>query len=342
MSRSRPVPGRMPGYTRREFIRAAACGAIGAGAGLWSCAPGRRSEVFIAKAATYGADLVPLLTAGLRELGISPAEVAGKRILLKPNLVEPRAEAEHINTHPAVVRAAAESFLKLGAAAVEVGEGSGHCRDPLRVLEESGLAEVLHEDRIRFTDLNLDDWGEVPNAGSATTLREFAIPDAVRRADWVVSIAKMKTHHWAGVTLSMKNLFGVLPGALYGWPKNVLHVAGIHQSIVDICATVRPRFAIIDGIIGMDGDGPIMGEAKPAGVLVMGRDLPAVDATAARVMAIDPERIPYLAVAGGRLGPIDVRAIAQRGERITDVAMPFALIPKIPAHRGLRPGEREG
>jgi uncharacterized protein (DUF362 family) len=338
MSRARAVPGGMRGYTRREFIRAAACGAIAAGTGLWSCSPGRRAEVFIAKAANYGTDLVPILTAGLRELGVSAAEIAGKRILLKPNLVEPRAGAEHINTHPAVVRAAAECFLKLGAAAVEVGEGSGHCRDPLRVLEESGLAEVLHEDRIRFTDLNLDDWGEVPNAGSATKLAQFALPDAVRRADWVVSVAKMKTHHWAGITLSMKNLFGVLPGALYGWPKSVLHQAGIHQSVVDICATVRPRFAIVDGIVGMDGDGPIMGDAKAAGVLVLGRDLPAVDATAARIMVIDPEKVPYLAFAGGRLGVIDARSIDQRGERIADVATPFALVPKIPAHRGLRQG----
>jgi len=331
-------PGEGRGWTRRDFVRAAACGALAAGTGLWSCSPQRRAEVFVAKAATYSTDLVPLLLAGLRELGISPAEVAGKRILLKPNLVEPRAGAEHINTHPAVVRAAAESFLKLGATAVEVGEGSGHCRDPLRVLEESGLAEVLYEDHIPYTDLNMDGWSEVPNAGSATKLKGFAIPDAVRRADWVVSVAKMKTHHWAGVTLSMKNLFGMMPGSLYGWPKNVLHVAGIHQSVADICATVRPRFAIVDGIVGMEGDGPIMGGAKAAGVLVMGRDLPAVDATAARIMGIDPERIGYLLLAGGRLGTTDARSIAQRGERIADVVTPFALVPGIPAHRGLRAG----
>ena len=326
------------GWTRREFLRAAGCGAIAAGTGLWSCARWRRAEVFVGKAATYSIDLVPIITAGLRELGVLPAEVVGKRILLKPNLVEPRRGAEHINTHPAVVHAAAEAFLRLGAAAVEVGEGSGHCRDPLRVLEESGLAEVLHEDRLRFTDLNLDDWEEVPNAGSATKLAQLALPDAIRRADWVVSVAKMKTHHWAGVTLSMKNLFGVLPGAIYGWPKNVLHVAGIHQSIVDICATVKPRFAIVDGIVGMEGDGPIMGEAKAAGVLVMGRDLPAVDATAARIMEIDPEKVAYLAYSGGRLGVTDARSIEQRGERIADVATPFQLLQKIPAQRGLRAG----
>lgn len=325
-------------WTRREFVRAAALGALGTAGGLWSCSRPARAEVFIAKAATYEADLVALVLAGLRELGVDPAEVAGKRILLKPNLVEPGAGAGHVNTHPAVVRAAAEAFLSLGAGEVAVGEGSGHCRDPLRVLEESGLAGVLHGGRIPFTDLNLDDWEDVPNAGGATKLEVFAIPAAVRRADWVVSVAKMKTHHWAGVTLSMKNLFGILPGALYGWPKNVLHVAGIHQSVADLCATVRPGFAIVDGIVGMEGDGPIMGAPKRAGVLVMGRNLPAVDATAARIMGVDPGKIGYLALAGGRLGAIEERSIAQRGEPIGAVATSFALLPRIPAHRGLRPG----
>jgi uncharacterized protein (DUF362 family) len=73
---------------------------------------------------------------------------------------------------------------------------------------------------------------------------------------------KVKTHHWTGVTLSMKNMFGVVPGSRYGWPKNVLHWAGINESILDICATVRPHFVIADGIIAMEGDGPLNGTPK--------------------------------------------------------------------------------
>jgi len=151
-----------------------------------------------------------------------------------------------------------------------------------------------------------------------------------------VSMAKMKTHHWVGVTLSMKNLFGVLPGDYYGWPKNVLHVAGIPGCITDIAATVRPHFAIVDGIVGMEGDGPIMGEPVNAGVLVMGRNLPAVDATCARIMAINPEKVPYLAAAESFLGPIRAAEIVQRGESIASVQRRFRLLDEIPAHRGLR------
>ena len=84
----------------------------------------------------------------------------------------------------------------------------------------------------------------------------------LKRADLVVSLPKLKTHHWAGVTLAMKNLFGVMPGVAYGWPKNVLHHAGIPGSILDINAAVKPALAIVDGIVGMEGDGPIMGTPK--------------------------------------------------------------------------------
>jgi uncharacterized protein (DUF362 family) len=113
----------------------------------------------------------------------------------------------------------------------------------------------------------------------------------------------------------MKNMFGVLPGICYGWPKNVLHQVGISQSILDINYTVKPHLAIVDGIIGMEGDGPIMGTPKKAGVIVMGENFAAVDVTAARVMGVDPERIEYLAHQIARkIGPKEEYLIRQRGE----------------------------
>src|SRR5262249_39612723 len=156
-------------------------------------------------------------------------------------------------------------------------------------------------------------------------LPQLYLPRSLRRADVIVSLPKLKTHHWAGVTLSMKNLFGVMPGICYGWPKNVLHYAGIGRSIVDINAAVRPHLAIVDGIVGMEGDGPIMGTPRNAGVIVMGTNLPAVDATAARLMGFDPFRIEYLRHASGRLGPIQERHIEQRGETIASAAQRFEL-----------------
>jgi uncharacterized protein (DUF362 family) len=287
---------------------------------------GQRADVFVAAAPSYAVDLEEIIGRGLEELRFGRAQVAGKSILLKPNLVEPSREAPQINTHPAVVRAAAEVFRKLGAREVIVGEGQGHCRDTDYVLEQSGLGRVLRESGLEFVDLNHDEVYLTPNRSRCTPLPSLALPAALRRADVIVSMPKLKTHHWAGVTLSMKNLFGVMPSVYYGWPKNVLHHAGIPESILDINATVRPHLAIVDGIIGMEGDGPIMGTARQAGVLVLGTNLPAVDATGARLMRIDPWRVEYLSAASGWLGPIAASHIRQRGESIDSLSQPFALL----------------
>ncbi len=287
---------------------------------------GWRSRVVIVRAATYEIDLEDRIRGGLSELDFGPERIRGKSVLLKPNLVEPYADSPQTNTHPAVVRAAAAVFRSWGAREVFVAEGPGHCRDTELVLDQSGMSPMLRESRLDFVDLNHDDVVLVPNRLRRTTLPHLALPTTLQRTDIIVSIPKMKTHHWAGVTLSMKNLFGVLPGIFYGWPKNVLHHAGISPSILDITHAVKPHLAIVDGIVGMEGDGPIMGTPKPAGVLVMGTNLVSVDATASRLMGIDPNRIEYLAASSGRLGPIAERHIEQRGETIASLAQPFQLL----------------
>jgi uncharacterized protein (DUF362 family) len=326
--------------TRRDVLLAAAAGLV-IGSGLL-LVPKRyfrmpqQAQSFIGSVADYQQDIVGVITRGIGELGILPEELKGKRVLLKPNLVETALGAPHINTHPLVLRGAIEAFLRLEAASVMVAEGPGHRRDTLAVYEESGLATVLTEDRIPFHDLNYISGYDLPNAGRQSSMRTLTFPGLFKEVDWIVSVAKMKTHHWAGATLSMKNLFGVMPGIYYGWPKNVLHAAGIQNSILDINATLKPHFAIVDGIVGMEGDGPIMGDPKRVGVLVMGRNLPAVDATCCRIMGIDPYKVSYLERADNWLGPISDGSIEQRGETITSVRTNFNLIETIPAHQGLR------
>jgi len=328
------------GITRRDLLLAGAAGLL-IGSGLL-LVPKRyfrmpqQGQSFVARVAHYQVDIADVVTRGIRELGVGPEELKGKRILLKPNLVETAKGAPHINTHPLVLRGATEAFLRLGAAKVMVAEGPGHRRDTLAVYEESGLADVLTEDRIPFHDLNYITGYDLPNAGRQSSLRTLTFPALFKEVDWIVSVAKMKTHHWAGATLSMKNLFGVMPGIYYGWPKNVLHQVGIENSILDINATLKPHFAIVDGIVGMEGDGPILGDPKHVGVLVMGRNLAAVDATCCRIMGIDPYKVSYLERADNWLGPIAEHSIQQRGEAITSVRTNFDLIEQIPAHRGIR------
>jgi len=296
-----------------------------------------RTKVFIAKAASYRVDLASIVEAGLRNLGIGPAQVRGRKILLKPNFVETLRGAIHICTQPELIFGAADAFRKLGAASVLIGEGPGHCRDTSRVIDEVRLAESLVEQKTQFVDLNNDDLIVRPNAGGRNGLQTLTLPATVDQVDWIVSMPKMKTHHWVGVTLSMKNLFGMMPGIVYGWPKNIFHWVGIERSILDVNETVRPHLAIVDGIVGMEGDGPIMGTPKPTGVIVMGANLPAVDATAARIMGIDPAKVSYLKSAHDRLGTIAREDISQRGEAIASVRTEYQLMDFIPAHQGLRP-----
>ena len=217
-----------------------------------------------------------------------------------------------------------------------VAEGAGHRRDALLVLEESGLADVLYEDRIPFVDLNTSAVVRTKNAGKTSKLKELYFPNDLFDADIVVSMPKMKTHHWAGVTLSMKNLFGVMPGIVYGWPKNVLHWAGLQECIFDITATLKPHLAIVDGIVGMEGDGPIMGTPIQSNVIVIGNNLPAVDATCARIMGIDPEKIGYLKYSSGRIGAINGSNIEQRGENIQSVRRNYQLLDHIQAQKKIR------
>lgn len=278
--------------------------------------------VAIRRAAGYDGGLAALVYETVREFRLP---VAGKTVLLKPNLVQADSECV-INTHPAVIAAAREAFLRLGASRVTIGEGPGHERDTEAILEQIRLRDWVSGLRELFVDLNVDEVREVELRTRASKLRRMFLPAAVLEADFVVSMPKMKTHHWVGATLSLKNLFGIVPGSCYGWPKNVLHWAGIENSILDLATTVRPDFAIVDGIIGMEGNGPIQGTAKAAGVLVMGDDPVAVDGTAARVMGLAPERIAYLKKAGYVLGNLRAEKIQQIGESVEQARRPFAVI----------------
>jgi uncharacterized protein (DUF362 family) len=309
--------------TRRGFLGAAAASvaaaaAAGCARATLAAGPPGRAAVAILRASSYSADLVDRLARGAAMCGL---DARGKSVLLKPNLVE-YDRASVIHTEVEVLAAAVELFERLGAREITIGEGPGHRRDAWFLAEEAGYRAAIPGFDSRFVDLNRDEVTRVaPFAGGAGI---YLARTAVA-ADLVVSIARMKTHHWAGATLSMKNLFGVVPGAVYGWPKNHLHQVGIGPCVAELNRTFPRRFAIVGGIVGMEGNGPTQGRARPCGVLVMGSDLAAVDATSCRIMGIDPGKIEYLQLASGE-GHVRESSIEQRGESIAQVSTRFDLI----------------
>lgn len=309
--------------TRRAILQA---GVTAAAMGTIACKRSSRravqgtARVAIVRASSYQDDLLDRLWRGAKACGL---DARGKRVLVKPNLVECE-RGGVIHTQAETLAAAVALFEKLGAAEVRIGEGPGHRRDTLFLAEEAGYRMAIPRFEARFTDLNRDDVERVNGFAGAA---EIYLARTAVAADLVVSVARMKTHHWAGATLSMKNLFGVVPGALYGWPKNCLHQIGIAQCVAALYRIFPRTFGIVDGIVGMEGNGPIQGRPRACGALVMGHDLAAVDATACRVMGIDPDRIEYLQRVAER-GHVAEAQIEQRGEMIASVRTPFALIPQ--------------
>jgi uncharacterized protein (DUF362 family) len=313
--------------TRREWLAGSAAALVATG-----CARPvhqAQSETTIVRAPAYDQslyDVVRRLVASYR------LAVRGRWVVIKPNLVEFEPGGA-INTHPLLVHAACEAFRALGASKVTIAEGPASRRDTLGVAEAAGYFDTIPGFEDNFVDLNLDEVTLVDLPQRFSKLKRVYLPNTVLGAALIVSMPKMKTHHWAGATLSMKNLFGVVPGGVYGWPKNVLHWAGIEESIADLHSVFPRAFSLVDGIVGMEGNGPIQGVAKPMGVLVAGTDPVAVDATCCRLMRIDPTRIGYLRLASGAPAEFAESNVRQAGEPIAALARPFALIPQF---RGLR------
>jgi len=164
------------------------------------------------------------------------------------------------------------------------------------------------------------------NVGMHTDLEHLYYSRLVWEVDVLISLPKMKVHHWATASLAMKNLFGTLSSVAYGWPRNIFHLRNLHHAVIDFNRTRPADYAIIDGVVGMEGDGPVRGTGIDVGVIIAGKNLAAVDATAARVMGITPEKIDYLRMAAGTIGPIGEANIQQRGEMIETVRKPFAQI----------------
>lgn len=280
------------------------------------------SRVAIRRVTSYQSDLSTLLYETVSEFALP---VRGKTVLLKPNFVgsDPLGM---MNTHPALIAASRETFLRLGAERVLIADGPAMDRDTRAIIESVHLREYVGPLSRVFVDLNVDDVERTVLRTHASRLRELYLPKTLLAADFLVSLPKLKTHHWAGVTLSLKNMFGVVPGSCYGWPKNILHWAGIDRAILDINAAIRPNFAIVDGIIGMEGNGPIQGTLKRCGTVICGDDPVAVDATCARVMGLRPDKIKHISRAATLLGHMQAEKIQQIGDTIDQTCNPFAVL----------------
>jgi len=335
--------------SRRAFLRLALLGGIAAGAGViykatesvgfakwfgWM-ARGNAARFFVpttrvalGACASYDADILAVLRAAWHSAAMP--DLRGARVALKPNLVD-FVEGKPCFTHPRVARAMIHLAREQGAREIVVTEGTTFRRDPQAILDATGYSEMLAREKIEFVDLNYDDLLSIPLKGGYTKLATLFIAKTIRDADVLISMPKLKTHHWTTISASVKNLFGIVPGIKYGWPKNTLHIQGIPAFLAELADSLPVRAcAVVDGIVGLQGDGPLFGSAASSGVIVVGNDLLAVDATCARLMGFDPRQIDYLDFAAwAGVGAIDENKIELIGEPLARLRRQYAKPPSL-------------
>jgi uncharacterized protein (DUF362 family) len=270
------------------------------------------SIVGLGQCSSYDEDLLAALR-GLWNISEMPV-MNGKNILVKPNMLDV-IEENTATTHPKIVGAVLDLLEELGAISIVVGDGSAFRRDTFSVAKSCGLANELEKRGISFIDLNYDELIPVKvRDGWIRNTDTLWLPRHVVEADYIVSVPKLKAHHWAGVTLSLKNLLGVIPGSRYGWAKNIIHMNGINATILGVYQSLPPVISIVDGIVGMEGNGPLFGKPVAHGLLAIGRDPLSVDITCAQLMGFSIDSIPHLngaAIAGiGQAFKIETRGVS--------------------------------
>ncbi len=224
----------------------------------------------------------------------------GSRVLVKTNLLMRKSPEEAVTTHPAVVEAIVRYLQDMGCEAV-IGDSPGgpFTEWSLKAIyKAAGMVEVAERTGCK---LNYDTSAvEISNPG-AKRLKNMQIIRIAREVDFVVSAAKLKTHGMMTYTGAVKNLFGVIPGLVKAdYHMRLNSIDNFADHLVDICEAVQPVFSIIDGIDGMEGDGPSAGEKRHAG-LILASDSPyALDGVASKLIGIDPAIIPTIKAASER------------------------------------------
>jgi uncharacterized protein (DUF362 family) len=238
------------------------------------------------------------------------------KVLVKVNFITDKSWDTGATTDPMVVEAIIKKLKDLPVK-IYVVESDATITSADRAFEKTGMKDMCNRNGIECLNLRyVKDQVEV-TIPDGEALESITVPRLVTESA-VISAAKLKTHISTGVTLGMKNMFGLLPDK----NKAKYHLKGISKVIVDINTVLKPKLTIIDGFVGMEGSGPVDGEPVQMNLIIAGTDTVATDATACRVMGIDPYGIKHIRKAYEKgLGNID--DIQVIGEKLETVVRPF-------------------
>ncbi len=255
------------------------------------------SKVAVARCQSYEeAQIAEALDRVFKEINLAEIVKPGNLVLLKPNLLAPRKPETAVTTHPAVVREVAKRVLALGAE-VMVGDSSGGVvggRFPTeRSLRVSGMTRVCEELGIKAVNFDTAGSRRIPIDGSF--LKELEVARPVLEADVIINLPKLKTHSATLYTGAVKNMFGAVPGSRKAdYHSQAPSARDFSNLLVDIIQSLAPRLTIVDGVVGMEGNGPGVGTPVDIGLIVAGINPVLVDAVCCQAIGLDPRRVRYL------------------------------------------------
>jgi len=241
----------------------------------------------------------------------------GKRVLIKPNAARLAYPGDGVTTHPLVVAATIDHLKEKGVGDIVMGESCIFGLNAQEAFRVTGMKEVSEKARVELIDLDRVAPVEV-TVPEGKVIKKIKVPNILKKFDFIISVPVMKTHMHTQVTLSIKNMKGLL----WRREKVRLHQLKYHNRITkgykeldiaisEMASILFPDLAIIDGTVGMEGMGPAYGRLRKTGIIVVGNNALSADAVASRLMGFDPEGIPHLKLSAEKgLGEIQLEKIS--------------------------------
>lgn len=277
------------------------------------------SKVIASRCDNYDEDILTDIIRG-HIAAICPTGLlaAGKRVLLKPNLLMRRDPELATTTHPALVGAVINVLREYGVSDITLADSPGGpftARQLASVYGGTGMAELAKRKEITLsTDTT---YGSV-RSEAGERCREFSIISAVTNADVVINLPKLKTHAMTVMSAAVKNLFGCVPGL----QKPQMHTrfpdtGDFGRMLVDLALIVRPALTIVDAIVAMEGEGPSAGKLKNSGYVFSSGDVFGLDLALCQFMGLEPADVPTVmhSLAAGLCTEVDYEGEAAKPQR---------------------------
>jgi uncharacterized protein (DUF362 family) len=243
------------------------------------------------------------------------ALVGYDKVLIKVNFITERTWDTGATTDPIVVEAIIKKLEDLPVK-VYVVESDATMTNADKAFEATGMKDMCSRNGVEWLNLRHVKDRVTLKVPNGEVLKSITVPRLVTESA-VISAAKLKTHSDTDVTLGMKNMFGLLPDKF----KGKYHLKGISKVVVDINTVLRPALTVIDGFVGMEGNGPIDGTPVQMNLIIAGTDPVATDATACRVMGFNPYEITHIRKAYEKgIGSSEAQVL---GEKLETVQRPF-------------------